>query len=187
MTRRIQQTEGCNRGAGPVPPAARVKSPSSPPCRITLCCVAGLKPISLNCSWKREVRVKKMENRMKGETWYYTPCGRRMKQFPEIIKVRFPGFKTKPQRMFKLLKFHCFGKWNRYLSVDPPSVFPPIVFQYLKRHTDSVVSREHFSFSPRMPVGDFYEERQNPEVCVLICIYVRKVPTAPPWLLTEAL
>lgn len=24
---------------------------------------------------------------MKAETWYYTPCGRRMKQFPEIIKV----------------------------------------------------------------------------------------------------
>lgn len=43
-----------------------------------------------NCSWKREIRVKKMENRMKGETWYYTPCGRRMKQFPEIIKVNFP-------------------------------------------------------------------------------------------------
>lgn len=39
------------------------------------------------CSWKREIRVKKMENRMKAETWYYTPCGRRMKQFPEIIKV----------------------------------------------------------------------------------------------------
>ncbi|XP_020496469.2 bromodomain adjacent to zinc finger domain protein 2A [Labrus bergylta] len=70
--------------------------------------------------WKREIRVKKTEDRMKGETWYYTPCGRRMKQFPEIIK-------------------------------------------YLKRHTDSVVSREHFSFSPRMPVGDFYEERETPE------------------------
>lgn len=39
------------------------------------------------CSWKREIRVKKIENRMKAETWYYTPCGRRMKQFPEIIKV----------------------------------------------------------------------------------------------------
>lgn len=37
--------------------------------------------------------------------------------------------------------------------------------QYLKRHTDSVVSREHFSFSPRMPVGDFYEERETTEVC----------------------
>ncbi|XP_068453038.1 bromodomain adjacent to zinc finger domain protein 2A isoform X2 [Clinocottus analis] len=70
--------------------------------------------------WRREIRVKKMENRMKGETWYYTPCGRRMKQFPEIIK-------------------------------------------YLKKHMDSVVSREHFSFSPRMPVGDFYEERETPE------------------------
>lgn len=53
---------------------------------------------SLHCSWKREIRVKKIENRMKGETWYYTPCGRRMKQFPEIIKVHFPGYKTKASR-----------------------------------------------------------------------------------------
>ncbi|CAK6957513.1 bromodomain adjacent to zinc finger domain protein 2A isoform X2 [Scomber scombrus] len=74
----------------------------------------------LRHGWRREIRVKKMENRMKGETWYYTPCGRRMKQFPEIIK-------------------------------------------YLKKHQDSVVTREHFSFSPRMPVGDFYEERETPE------------------------
>lgn len=49
--------------------------------------------------------MKKMENRMKGETWYYTPCGRRMKQFPEIIKVNFRGYKTQPNRsFFKLLK-----------------------------------------------------------------------------------
>ena len=34
--------------------------------------------------------MKKTESRMKGETWYYTPCGRRMKQFPEIIKVCSP-------------------------------------------------------------------------------------------------
>lgn len=39
--------------------------------------------------------MKKAENRMKGETWYYTPCGRRMKQFPEIIKVPFFFSKTK--------------------------------------------------------------------------------------------
>ncbi|XP_077404802.1 bromodomain adjacent to zinc finger domain protein 2A [Vanacampus margaritifer] len=70
--------------------------------------------------WKREIRVKKMNDRMKGETWYYAPCGRRMKQFPEVIK-------------------------------------------YLKKHQGGVVSREHFSFSPRMPVGDFYEERESPE------------------------
>ncbi|XP_066526414.1 bromodomain adjacent to zinc finger domain protein 2A isoform X2 [Hoplias malabaricus] len=72
--------------------------------------------------WRREIRVRMLEDRMKGETWYYSPCGRRMKQFPEVIK-------------------------------------------YLKRHKDNLngVTREHFSFSPRMPVGDFYEERDTPE------------------------
>ncbi|XP_029291326.1 bromodomain adjacent to zinc finger domain protein 2A [Cottoperca gobio] len=84
--------------------------------------------------WKREIRVKKMEDRMKGETWYYSPCGRRMKQFPEIIK-------------------------------------------YLKKHTDSVVSREHFSFSPRMPVGDFYEERETPEGKQWVILANEEVPS----------
>lgn len=90
--------------------------------------------IPLQHGWKREIRVKKMENRMKGETWYYTPCGRRMKQFPEIIK-------------------------------------------YLKRHTDSVVTREHFSFSPRMPVGDFYEERESPEGTKWVLLANEEVPS----------
>lgn len=88
----------------------------------------------LQHGWKREIRVKKVENRMKGETWYYTPCGRRMKQFPEIIK-------------------------------------------YLKRHTDSVVTREHFSFSPRMPVGDFYEERESPEGMKWVLLANEEVPS----------
>ncbi|KAM9431401.1 uncharacterized protein ACWYII_018518 [Salvelinus alpinus] len=70
--------------------------------------------------WRREVRVRKTEDRLKGETWYYSPCGRRMKQFPEVIK-------------------------------------------YLNKHKDTAVTREHFSFSPRMPVGDFYEEMDSAE------------------------
>ncbi|KAM3618818.1 uncharacterized protein V6R79_025157 [Siganus canaliculatus] len=89
---------------------------------------------ALQHGWKREIRVKKLDNRMKGETWYYTPCGRRMKQFPEIIK-------------------------------------------YLKRHTDSVVTREHFSFSPRMPVGDFYEEREFPEGMKWVLLANEEVPS----------
>ncbi|KTG03565.1 hypothetical protein cypCar_00017091 [Cyprinus carpio] len=77
---------------------------------------------ALQQGWRREIRVRRLEDRLKGETWYYSPCGRRMKQFPEVIK-------------------------------------------FLKRHQDALqgVSREHFSFSPRMPVGDFYEERETPE------------------------
>lgn len=37
--------------------------------------------------WRREVRIKKGSHRWQGETWYYGPCGKRMKQFPEVIKV----------------------------------------------------------------------------------------------------
>lgn len=84
--------------------------------------------------WRREIRVKKTENRMKGETWYYTPCGRRMKQFPEIVK-------------------------------------------YLKKHQDSVVTRENFSFSPRMPVGDFYEERETSEGVSWVLLANEEVPS----------
>ncbi|XP_061699307.1 bromodomain adjacent to zinc finger domain protein 2A isoform X3 [Syngnathoides biaculeatus] len=84
--------------------------------------------------WKREIRVKKINDRMKGETWYYTPCGRRMKQFPEVIK-------------------------------------------YLKKHQGGVVTREHFSFSPRMPVGDFYEERESPEGVKWFLLANEEVPS----------
>uniref|UniRef100_A0A8C5MCH0 Bromodomain adjacent to zinc finger domain 2A n=1 Tax=Leptobrachium leishanense TaxID=445787 RepID=A0A8C5MCH0_9ANUR len=70
--------------------------------------------------WKREVRIRKGSNRWQGETWYYAPCGKRMKQFPEVIK-------------------------------------------YLSKHVDPLIRRIHFSFSPRMPVGDFYEERDTGE------------------------
>ncbi|XP_076022288.1 bromodomain adjacent to zinc finger domain protein 2A [Genypterus blacodes] len=88
----------------------------------------------LQHGWKREIRVKKLENRLKGETWYYTPCGRRMKQFPEIVK-------------------------------------------YLKRHQGSAVTREHFSFSPRMPVGDFYEERETTEGMNWVMLANEEVPS----------
>ncbi|EOA93122.1 Bromodomain adjacent to zinc finger domain protein 2A, partial [Anas platyrhynchos] len=74
----------------------------------------------LQHGWRREVRIKKGNHRWQGETWYYGPCGKRMKQFPEVIK-------------------------------------------YLSRNVVQDVRREHFSFSPRMPVGDFYEERDTPE------------------------
>ncbi|KAG7471832.1 hypothetical protein MATL_G00102140 [Megalops atlanticus] len=84
--------------------------------------------------WRREIRVRKCENRMKGETWYYSPCGKRMKQFPEIIK-------------------------------------------YLSRHPGTAVAREHFSFSPRMPVGDFYEERETPQGVEWFLLANEEVPS----------
>uniref|UniRef100_A0A672TBG5 Bromodomain adjacent to zinc finger domain protein 2A n=1 Tax=Sinocyclocheilus grahami TaxID=75366 RepID=A0A672TBG5_SINGR len=90
----------------------------------------------LQHGWRREIRVRRLEDRLKGETWYYSPCGRRMKQFPEVIK-------------------------------------------YLNRHRDALqgVSREHFSFSPRMPVGDFYEERESAEGMQWFLLANEEVPS----------
>nr|DBA32883.1 TPA: hypothetical protein GDO54_000636 [Pyxicephalus adspersus] len=84
--------------------------------------------------WRREVRIRKGSHRWQGETWYYAPCGKRMKQFPEIIK-------------------------------------------YLSKNTDRNVRREHFSFSPRMPVGDFYEERHTQEGIQWILLKSEEIPS----------
>uniref|UniRef100_A0A8C3VSH1 Bromodomain adjacent to zinc finger domain protein 2A n=1 Tax=Catagonus wagneri TaxID=51154 RepID=A0A8C3VSH1_9CETA len=84
--------------------------------------------------WRREVRIKKGSHRWQGETWYYGPCGKRMKQFPEVIK-------------------------------------------YLSRNVVHNVRREHFSFSPRMPVGDFFEERDTPEGLQWVQLSAEEIPS----------
>ncbi|XP_066470391.1 bromodomain adjacent to zinc finger domain protein 2A isoform X3 [Tiliqua scincoides] len=88
----------------------------------------------LKHGWRREVRIKKGSSRWQGETWYYGPCGKRMKQFPEVIK-------------------------------------------YLSRNTVQNVRREHFSFSPRMPVGDFFEERDTPEGLQWVKLTSEEIPS----------
>uniref|UniRef100_A0A8C6YJQ1 Bromodomain adjacent to zinc finger domain 2A n=1 Tax=Nothoprocta perdicaria TaxID=30464 RepID=A0A8C6YJQ1_NOTPE len=88
----------------------------------------------LQHGWRREVRIKKGNHRWQGETWYYGPCGKRMKQFPEVIK-------------------------------------------YLSRNVVQDVRREHFSFSPRMPVGDFYEERDTPEGVQWVKLSPEEIPS----------
>ncbi|XP_069735525.1 bromodomain adjacent to zinc finger domain protein 2A-like [Phaenicophaeus curvirostris] len=87
----------------------------------------------LQHGWRREVRIKRGNHRWQGETWYYGPCGKRMKQFPEVIK-------------------------------------------YLSRNVVQDVRREHFSFSPRMPVGDFYEERDTPEGLQWVKLSPEEIP-----------
>ncbi|XP_066114475.1 bromodomain adjacent to zinc finger domain protein 2A isoform X1 [Saccopteryx bilineata] len=90
--------------------------------------------LPLQHGWRREVRIKKGSYRWQGETWYYGPCGKRMKQFPEVIK-------------------------------------------YLNRNVVHSVRREHFSFSPRMPVGDFFEERDTPEGLQWIQLSAEEIPS----------
>ncbi|XP_075407570.1 bromodomain adjacent to zinc finger domain protein 2A isoform X2 [Tenrec ecaudatus] len=90
--------------------------------------------LPLQHGWRREVRIKKGSHRWQGETWYYGPCGKRMKQFPEVIK-------------------------------------------YLSRNVVHNVRREHFSFSPRMPIGDFFEERDTPEGVQWVQLSAEEIPS----------
>ncbi|NXP66397.1 BAZ2A protein, partial [Chloropsis cyanopogon] len=48
--------------------------------------------------------------------------------------------------------------------------------QYLSRNMVQDVRREHFSFSPRMPVGDFYEERDTPEGAQWVKLSPEEIP-----------
>lgn len=134
--------------------------------------VAG--PMCFSGRWRREVRIKKGSHRWQGETWYYGPCGKRMKQFPEVIKV------TALVAFFKKGLF--LGSQECRVALSPlgpvlhvlllPKPWNDYDFtnaihfssQYLSRNVMHSVRREHFSFSPRMPVGDFFEERDTPEV-----------------------
>ncbi len=51
-----------------------------------------MKPFVLR--WQRETRITNMSGRLRGEVAYYTPCGRKLRQYPDVVKVRNDHFKT---------------------------------------------------------------------------------------------
>lgn len=42
---------------------------------------------SVTCSWPRETRVRNFGGRLQGEVAYYAPCGKKLRQYPEVMKV----------------------------------------------------------------------------------------------------
>nr|XP_045002807.1 bromodomain adjacent to zinc finger domain protein 2B isoform X19 [Jaculus jaculus] len=42
--------------------------------------------IPLEYGWQRETRVRNFGGRLQGEVAYYTPCGKKLRQYPEVIK-----------------------------------------------------------------------------------------------------
>ncbi|XP_024863459.1 bromodomain adjacent to zinc finger domain protein 2B isoform X3 [Kryptolebias marmoratus] len=76
--------------------------------------------LPLKFGWQRETRIRTVAGRLQGEVAYFAPCGRRLRQFPDIMK-------------------------------------------YLIRNGITEISRENFSFSTKIKVGNFYEVREGPE------------------------
>ncbi|XP_016309768.1 bromodomain adjacent to zinc finger domain protein 2B-like isoform X6 [Sinocyclocheilus anshuiensis] len=74
----------------------------------------------LENGWQRETRIRNMSGRLRGEVAYYTPCGRKLRQYADVIK-------------------------------------------YLTRNGISDITRDNFSFSAKIKVGDFYEARDGPQ------------------------
>ncbi|XP_019377874.1 PREDICTED: bromodomain adjacent to zinc finger domain protein 2B isoform X2 [Gavialis gangeticus] len=76
--------------------------------------------IPLEYGWQRETRIRSFGGRLQGEVAYYAPCGKKLRQYPEVIK-------------------------------------------YLSRNGIMDISRDNFSFSAKIGVGDFYEARDGPQ------------------------
>ncbi|XP_075175796.1 bromodomain adjacent to zinc finger domain protein 2B [Anomaloglossus baeobatrachus] len=76
--------------------------------------------IPLEYGWQRETRLKNASGRLQGEVTYFAPCGKKFRQYPEVMK-------------------------------------------YLSRNGIMDISRDNFSFSAKIRVGDFYEARDGPQ------------------------
>uniref|UniRef100_A0A8C2JUF4 Bromodomain adjacent to zinc finger domain, 2Ba n=2 Tax=Cyprinus carpio TaxID=7962 RepID=A0A8C2JUF4_CYPCA len=67
-----------------------------------------------------ETRMKTVGGRLQGDVAYYAPCGKRLRQYPDVVK-------------------------------------------YLSRYGITDITRDNFSFSAKIRVGDFYEAREGPQ------------------------
>ncbi|XP_028249800.1 bromodomain adjacent to zinc finger domain protein 2B-like isoform X2 [Parambassis ranga] len=76
--------------------------------------------LPLEFGWHRETRVRTVAGRLQGEVAYFAPCGKKLRQYPDVVK-------------------------------------------YLVRNGITEISRDNFSFSTKIKVGDFYEAREGPE------------------------
>ncbi|XP_016411147.1 bromodomain adjacent to zinc finger domain protein 2B isoform X5 [Sinocyclocheilus rhinocerous] len=76
--------------------------------------------IPLEMGWQRETRMKTVGGRLQGDVAYYAPCGKRLRQYPDVVK-------------------------------------------YLSRYGITDITRDNFSFSAKIRVGDFYEAREGPQ------------------------
>uniref|UniRef100_A0A674EW02 Bromodomain adjacent to zinc finger domain 2B n=1 Tax=Salmo trutta TaxID=8032 RepID=A0A674EW02_SALTR len=70
--------------------------------------------------WQRETRICNVAGRLQGDVAYYAPCGKKLRQYPDVMK-------------------------------------------YVSRNGISDITRDHFSFSAKIRVGDFYEAREGPQ------------------------
>lgn len=43
--------------------------------------------MSLFCRWQRETQIRSVAGRLQGEVAYFAPCGKKLRQYPDVMKV----------------------------------------------------------------------------------------------------
>ncbi|CAL9690336.1 unnamed protein product [Knipowitschia caucasica] len=76
--------------------------------------------IPLDFGWQRVTRARTVAGRLQGEVCYYAPCGKKLRQYPDVLK-------------------------------------------YLYRNGITEISRDNFSFSTKIQLGEFYLAKEGPE------------------------
>ena len=98
----------------------------------------------MNNGWRRETAIREYtKSGIRGEVVYVAPCGKRFKQYPDIIRVSDTNLGQR-ERTFLCsqtrTKFYC-------------TIF--FFLQYLEKRGINNIKRENFSFSTKLIVGDF--------------------------------
>lgn len=73
---------------------------------------------SLHVRWQRETRIHNVTGRLQGDVAYYAPCGKKIRQYPDVMKVRpslacheLPSYYT---GLFSLLSILIGVSFNTY-------------------------------------------------------------------------
>ena len=90
--------------------------------------------LPLKCGWRRETTVREYsKSGVRGDVCYYAPCGKKFKQYPDIVRVRATKM-----------------TWHKHQYL-----YSSILFQFLEKSGVRNLQREHFSFSTKIFIGEF--------------------------------
>ena len=101
----------------------------------------------MNNGWRRETAIREYtKSGIRGEVVYVAPCGKRFKQYPDIIRVSARKLKGKEDGGHFSAK-----SWETWTE----SNFYNFFLQYLEKRGINNIKRENFSFSTKLIIGDF--------------------------------
>ena len=96
----------------------------------------------MNNGWRRETAIREYtKSGIRGEVVYVAPCGKRFKQYPDIIRVSTTN-------MGRREDISLLGNTDKILLYND-------FLQYLEKRGINNIKRENFSFSTKLIVGDF--------------------------------